>query len=287
MRSLHRHRTANVTERPATHPGHGRSLTPVSPGNRDAIHYVAHQKPGTPCRRGLRHVSLKAGMRISQALRNSVWIVALCLCAQEQTPPAKDAPAKETPANEIKGMPPRVGPADYQAQALLGGFTIAADFTEHSIPTPQGLFTTEDYVVVETGLYGPSGSHLTLSTTDFSLRINGKKTPAPSQPYGVVFSSAKDPSWEPPEPPSKSKTGITSGDSGADAGSKPAPVHMPMPLQHAMQQKIQKAALPEGDRPLPQAGLLFFSYRGQSKGIYSVELIYSGPAGKTTLSLHP
>jgi hypothetical protein len=108
----------------------------------------------------------------------------------------------------------------------------------------------------------------------------------PGQPFGVVFSSAKDPSWEPPEPPSKSKSGISTGGQG-DAGSTPAPVHMPMPLQHAMQLKIQKAALPEGDRPLPQAGLLFFSYRGQSKSVYSVELIYNGPAGKATLSLHP
>jgi hypothetical protein len=229
---------------------------------------------------------LKDGMRISHTLRNTVWMVALCLSAQEQQPPAKEVPAKEAPANEVKGMPPRVGPADYQAQALLGKFTLAADFTEHSLPTPQGLFTTDDYVVVEAGLYGPPGAHLTISTNDFALRVNGKKTPVPGQPYGVVFSSAKDPSWEPPEAPSKSKSGLTTGDSG-DAGSTPAPVHMPMPLQHVMQQKIQKAAMPEGDRPLPQAGLLFFLYRGQTKGIYSVELIYNGPAGKTTLSLHP
>ena len=213
--------------------------------------------------------------------------MALCLCAQEQQPPAKDAPAKDALANETKGLPPRVAPADYQAQALLGGFTIAADFAEHSIPTPQGLFSTEDYVVVEAGLYGPPGAHLTLSTSDFSLRVNGKKAPLPGQPFGLVLSSAKDPSWEPPEAPSsKSKTGLTTG-GGGDSGTPPAPVHMPMPLQHAMQQKIQKAALPEGDRPLPQAGLLFFSYHGLSKGIYSVELIYSGPAGKATLSLHP
>ena len=219
-------------------------------------------------------------MRISQILRNTVWIVALCLCAQEQRPPAKEAPA-----NEVKGLPPRVAPADYQAQALLGKLTIAADFVEHSIPTPQNLFSTEDFVVVETGLFGPPEARLTLSASDFSLRINGKKVPLPSQPFGLVLSSAKDPSWEPPEPPAKSKTGISTG--GSDAGSTPAPVHMPMPLQHAMQQKIQKAALPEGDRPLPQAGLLFFSYHGLAKGIYSVELIYNGPAGKATLSLHP
>ena len=228
-------------------------------------------------------------MRISQALRNTVWLVALCLRAQEQTPPAKEVPAKEAPTNESKGLPPRLAPTDYQAQAHAGTITIAADFVEHGIPTPQGVFSTEDYVVVEAGLYGPAEARLKLSANDFSLRINGKKVPLPSQPYGVALSSGKDPSWEPPEPPaSKSKTGLsTGGGGGADSGSPPAPVHMPMPLQHVMQQKIQKAALPEGDRPLPQAGLLFFSYHGLGKGIYSVELIYNGPAGKATLSLHP
>ena len=47
------------------------------------------------------------------------------------------------------------------------------------------------------------------------------------------------------------------------------------------------AALPEGDRALPQAGLLFFEYRGKTQGIRSIELIYDGPAGKATLKLQP
>jgi len=213
-------------------------------------------------------------------------MVALCVCAQEQ-PPAKDAPAKEAPAVEIRGVPPRVAPTDYQAMAHAGTVILAADFQQHAIPTQGGVFSTEDFVIVEAGLYGPAGAQLKISADDFSLRINGKKVPLPSRPFGTVFSSAKDPSWEPPEAPSsKSKGGLSTG-GGADAASAPAPVHMPLPLQRVMQQKIQKAALPEGDRPLPQAGLLFFSYHGLEKGIYSVELIYNGPAGKATLSLHP
>jgi len=54
-----------------------------------------------------------------------------------------------------------------------------------------------------------------------------------------------------------------------------------------MQQQVQKAALPEGDRPCPRPGLLFFEHRGETKKIKSLELIYSGPAGKATLSLQP
>jgi hypothetical protein len=62
---------------------------------------------------------------------------------------------------------------------------------------------------------------------------------------------------------------------------------MPLELQRAMAQKVQKAVLPEGDRALPVAGLLFFSYRGKTDSIRSMELIYSGPAGKATVALQP
>ena len=54
-----------------------------------------------------------------------------------------------------------------------------------------------------------------------------------------------------------------------------------------MQQHVQNAALPEGDRALPVAGLIFFKYGGLPKGIHSVELLYSGPAGKATVTLQP
>ena len=43
----------------------------------------------------------------------------------------------------------------------------------------------------------------------------------------------------------------------------------------------------EGERTLPQAGLIFFQYRGKTQSIHSIELIYAGPAGKATLALQP
>jgi hypothetical protein len=101
-----------------------------------------------------------------------------------------------------------------------------------------------------------------------------------------VLRSLKDPEWAPPEKAeSKSKTSI--GGNGQSDGSLPVIVHMPFELQRAMELKVQKAALPEGERPLPAAGLIFFQYRGKSKGIRSLELIYNGPAGQTSLFLHP
>jgi hypothetical protein len=168
--------------------------------------------------------------------------------------------------------------------------TIAAEFTSHSVPTEQGPLTTDDFVVVEMALFGAPDARTTISADDFSLRINGKKTPLPSLPYGMILSSVKDPEWAPPEPAkSKSKGGLTSGGGGGqgDSNEPPPPVKIPIEVQRAMAQRVQKATLPKGDRALPQAGLIYFQYRGAAKGIHSVELIYDGPAGKATLALQP
>jgi hypothetical protein len=88
-----------------------------------------------------------------------------------------------------------------------------------------------------------------------------------------------------------SKTSIGSsgagGKGGGGAGDPPPVVHVPIKLQREWEARATKAAFPEGDRSLPQAGLLFFQYRGKASGIHSLELIYSGPSGKAVLSLNP
>src|ERR1700687_436260 len=122
------------------------------------------------------------------------------------------AQGQETQVKEIRGLPPRATPADYQAQAQAGGMTIAAEFVGHFVPTLQGNLSTEDYVVVETGMFGPPEAHIKVFLGDFSLRINGKKTALPSQPYGMVIKSLKDPDWEPPAAAkSSSKTNVSTG----------------------------------------------------------------------------
>ena len=233
-------------------------------------------------------VASKFKMRLSLALRKEFFVIVVLIgatCALAQAP---DAARKETPGNESRGMPPRAAPTEYQAQAQAGAVTIAAEFTGHSVATPEGTYTTDDYVVVEVGMFGAPGARAKLATGDFSLRINGKKQAVPSQPYELAFHSLKDPEWEPPsKAKSESKTSIGSGGGGADAGSTPAPVHMPIELRRAMEQRVQRATMLEGDRGLPQAGLLFFDYRGKTQGIRSLELIYTGSAGSATLALQP
>jgi hypothetical protein len=199
------------------------------------------------------------------------------------------AAAQEAPARDPGAIAPRATPGDYQAQAQAGPITIAAEFTGHSIATPQTILSTEEYVVVEVGVFGPPEARVKLSHEDFSIRINGKKVPSPAQPYALVSKNAKDPEWEALTPPEakKSKGGLSTGGGGGDSAGPPAPVKIPIELRRAMEQKVLKASLPEGDRVLPEAGLIYFEHNGKVANIRSIELIYAGAAGKATLTLHP
>ena len=214
-----------------------------------------------------------------------VPLAVLCLRAPAQNAPGQDA-AKDAPASESKGMPPRATAGDYQAHTPAGILTLAAEFVGHSVPTPEATYSTEDFIVVETGLFGPPEARTKLSIGDFSLRINGKKMAMPSQPYGLSFSSLKDPQWEPPSKPKGSKPTLDQGGGQPDDTFHPT-VRMPIELKRTMQQRVQRASMPEGDRALPQAGLLFFEYRGKPESIRSLDLIYNGAAGKATLALQP
>ncbi len=186
---------------------------------------------------------------------------------------------------QMKGLPPRATPGDYQAQGKAGAVTIAAEFSAHAVPTPEAIYSTEEYVVVELALFGATDASLKLAQSEFSLRVNGKVLPADG--FAKTFPSLKDPEWEPPASASKAgKTSVGTG-GGNQNDPPPSPPKMPFELKRAMQQRVQKAALPEGDRALPVAGLLFFNYHGKADSIRALELVYDGAGGKASLALHP
>ncbi|HUA58154.1 MAG TPA: hypothetical protein VML19_05325 [Verrucomicrobiae bacterium] len=219
-------------------------------------------------------------------------IAVFCLCAQDQSTPSKEAPKEEPPKDArtlgAVGLSPRASPTDYQASAKVGNFTIAGDFVQHSVPTREQLLTTEDFVTVEVAMYGPADAHLQISRDDFTLRINNKqKNILHAQSFVVVLSSIKDPEWVAPEEKEAKKSSTSIGTGGNDGGNLPPVIHVPIELQRAMALHTQKASLPEGDRALPQAGLIFFQYRGKVEKINAVDLLYNGPAGKAMLELQP
>jgi len=227
-------------------------------------------------------------MQFSSGFRYAILaITALSLHAQTADVRASERPAsvpKGATIRENIGIPPRSGPADYPAHAEAGKVTIAAEFAAHGIPTGDGVLYSDNYVVVELAIFGPQGTRLPVSFSDFSLRVNGRKNPVQAEPFERAGASAKDPDWTPPEKPEKPSSTSIGGGRNDTSAPPPGP---PAELRRAWAKRVMQAAWAEGDRPLPRAGLLYFPYGGQAKGIHSLELIYSGEAGKTTLNLLP
>ena len=211
-------------------------------------------------------------MRVASIRIASTFTCAVCLAFQGQVAPPKD-----------EGIPPRTAPSDYEFHAQAGALTVAAEFTGHSVATPEGTLTTDEYVVVELAVYGPAGARTKLSPEDFSLRINRKK-PEMGQAYEFVVRTLRDLEAEPTATEQKSKTSIGTGGQ-SEGNSTPPPYRVPDATRHEWRQRLQKISLPEGDRLLPKAGLIYFPYRGKTDKIQSIELIYAGPAGKCTMAL--
>jgi hypothetical protein len=167
----------------------------------------------------------------------------------------------------------------------VGPVTIAAEFDEHGIPTPEGVLASDNFVAVEVAVFGPKGMRLPVSFSDFSLRVNGKKHPVQAESFERAGESAKDPEWAPAEKPEKGSS--TSIGGGGKSDSNAPPPGPPAELRRAWAKRVMQVSWAEGERPLPRAGLLYFPYGGKGKGIHSLELIYSGAAGKATLNLMP
>ncbi len=91
-------------------------------------------------------------MHFTSVLRASLFIFGILASAVFPLR-AQEESAKETPG---KGMPPRTAPTEYQAHAQAGTVAIGAEFMGHSVPTPEQTVNSEDYIVVEAGLFGPS-----------------------------------------------------------------------------------------------------------------------------------
>ena len=108
-------------------------------------------------------------------------------------------PLAATLCLSAQGLPPGTT-TDYQAQAKAGPVTLAADFVRHSVPTAQGTLSTEEFVVVELGLFGPPETRMQISMDDFSLRIRRKSA---SPPYGMAVASLKTRSGFRQKPPAR------------------------------------------------------------------------------------
>jgi hypothetical protein len=207
-----------------------------------------------------------------------------------------------------QGLPPRASPLDYPAHAALDkNFTLAAENLLHTLPTANGSLVANDYLVIEAAAFGPVKERIDLAAGNFTLVITmGKNTSTVhADSSGSVAASIKFSDWT--QRPGASLSGGV-GDTGATIGTQtPAghfpgdpsvrpPYPSPVPPQEnpagierepavPIDERIQRASLPEGNSVAPVAGLLFFPFRGKTKSIKSLELVYDGPAGHVKLKL--
>src|SRR5215467_9083104 len=80
--------------------------------------------------------SLSTGMRVFHTMMSCFWVTGLCVFALRQNPQNKD-----TQPSEVKGLPPRATPADYEAHDQAGAFTLATEFKGHTIPTQEATYS--------------------------------------------------------------------------------------------------------------------------------------------------
>jgi len=208
-----------------------------------------------------------------------------------------------------QGTQPKAKPEDYPAHAMLPALSIGAENWGHGISIPSGSIVLNDYIAVEVALYADRKRSVAVSASQFTLRLNGRKSVLFPQAVGMVEASVKYPDWErhgeavatagsgdhevivgrrapverfPGDPRARSPLpsplpGKVPGDDDPSVAKRQAPVK-PEDL-------VRGAALPEGDLKMPVSGFLFFAYKGRLKSIKSMELIYDGPAGTAPVPL--
>lgn len=196
------------------------------------------------------------------------------------------------------GTVPKTRPEDYPAHAAAGKLRLGADYTVHSFSARGRTFVADAYLVVEVALYAPRGEEVMVSTSRWTLCVNGKKQPLAPQAPQFVAASLKYPDWQ--------NTRTLEAQAGPVILGRPVPVERfpgdptarrrlppraPEPEDPSGAEKtpepkaeevVVETALPEGTQRLPVSGYLYFAYRGKVK---SVELIYDGPEGRAALRL--
>lgn len=201
------------------------------------------------------------------------------------------------------GTTPRETASKYAIRASLQGLDLGVEYMVRTIGGDGRTFLVNDYLVVEVALY-TAKNPLTVRTSRFALRVNGKKRPILPQTPGMVAASLKYPDWE--RRPTMEATagpvifgrpqpaGRFPGDQRPQQERLPAPPKAPNPDDRSGSEPTPKMspaeiatehALPEGELVAPVSGYLYFAHKGKPGSIKTVELIYDGPEGNITLRL--
>ncbi len=205
------------------------------------------------------------------------------------------------------GTQPKAAAADYPVHAKAGELAVGAEYLVHSFSSGGQTFFAPDYLVIEVAVYPPKGRELRLSTGQFMLRMNGRKGVLFPEPSGFVGASLKYSDWENPR---SLEAGIGMGGTDVILGRTTSAPRFPgdrreserrsppvpkapgqVPGGVEKQQSLTPAeaavesALPEGAHAGPAGGHIYFRYKGKTKSIKKLELIYQQGEQQTVLRL--
>ena len=206
-------------------------------------------------------------------------------------------------------LPQRSRLSDYPVRAQLQHFEIGAYYLVHDIPSEKAKYSANDYLVVEIAVFPASGEHPRISSRDFMLRVNDKKTLNAASPQSVAValrsSDLNQSSNFPPEGGIGSQSPIVQPPQVAgvppDAGRFPEDGNPdgnlsargpfsrntgdPYSAQEramAIDRAIDSVAFPVGVLKQPVKGDLFFRFSGKLKSIRSLDLVYTDENGFQT-----
>jgi hypothetical protein len=198
---------------------------------------------------------------------------------------------------------PKPKPGDYPAHAAAGKLSIGAELWGHGFSCTSASMSVEGYIAVEIAVYPQGPQPVPLSHGEFTLILNGRKTPLLPQSAGLVAASVKY-DWE-RYPELTGRVGMGAADVilgrrneerfPGDPRSRdrinlpraPAPEIQGMPKDQppAVDEIVSRAVLPAGEIRSPVAGFLFFAHKGKMKSVKSAVLRYDGAAGSASLTL--
>ena len=178
---------------------------------------------------------------------------------------------------------------DYPVHGTAGEIGIGAEYMVQSVASSRGSFIADKFLVVNVAIF--PRSPMTISTSVFSLRVNGKDTLMAQTP-SMVAASVKYPDWN-------HQRGVVVAAGPVIIGrptpverfpgdNRPAESRLPGPVPRAPtdatggvtgaeqldpSEVVNVASLPEGPRKQPVSGYVFFPYSGKLTKIKKVELL--------------
>lgn len=191
---------------------------------------------------------------------------------------------------------------EYPAHMETAHGDIGVEYFGRAYDSPAGAFFSEDYLVIEVVLYAEKGRNLKLQPGDFRLRLNGATRDWMPVTPGTVALAIRQPGMD------KVSRGVVvgggvgpggvilggprtaerfPGDPRSRAPNRPAPVggEPENDLEKGAKAAVDLALEPTSADSSGAGGLIYFHWRGKTRELKKIELLYDGEAGRASVRL--